>query len=429
MGVGASYSHPEVVRVAENRKALALEGTGLKEPEETGRKNTLSVLLGAAFLMATSAIGPGFLTQTAVFTEKLQAAFAFAILSSILIDVVVQLNIWRILAVSGMRAQDVANRVLPGLGYFLAFAVAIGGLVFNVGNIGGAAMGLNVLGGVPLPVGAAVSAVIAIFLFLRKEMGAAMDRFTQILGFVMIAMVGYMVFRTHPPVTLALKEAVLPSTIDWMIVLTLVGGTVGGYISFAGAHRIIDAGITGRENLPSISKGAINAIGITGVMRFFLFLAILGVVLMGHKLDPANPPASAFQIGAGDMGYKIFGVILWAAGITSVVGASYTSISFLRTLFGSVSRQHRWWMVGFIVASTTLFTTLGKPVKLLIFAGSINGLILPLALVSVLLAAYRKDIVGDYRHPKWMTACGYLMAAFTLWMGVKSLGAISTLLK
>ena len=44
-----------------------------------------SVLIGAAFLMATSAIGPGFLTQTAVFTDKLKAAFAFAILVSMAI--------------------------------------------------------------------------------------------------------------------------------------------------------------------------------------------------------------------------------------------------------------------------------------------------------------------------------------------------------
>ena len=113
-----------------------LDATGGKS-----KKEILSVLLGAAFLMATSAIGPGFLTQTAVFTEKMKAAFAFAIFTSILIDVIVQLNIWRILAVSGMRAQDVANKVLPGLGYFLAFAVALGGLVFNIGNVGGAAMG------------------------------------------------------------------------------------------------------------------------------------------------------------------------------------------------------------------------------------------------------------------------------------------------
>ena len=36
-----------------------------------------SAILGAAFLMATSAIGPGFLTQTSLFTEQLLTSFGF----------------------------------------------------------------------------------------------------------------------------------------------------------------------------------------------------------------------------------------------------------------------------------------------------------------------------------------------------------------
>ena len=39
----------------------------------THRRNAV---LGAAFLMATSAIGPGFLTQTATFTNTLLAVLA-----------------------------------------------------------------------------------------------------------------------------------------------------------------------------------------------------------------------------------------------------------------------------------------------------------------------------------------------------------------
>ena len=101
-----------------------------------------SLLLGAAFLMATSSIGPGFLTQTTVFTAQFAASFGFVILASILLDIGAQLNIWRIIAVSENRAQDIANKVLPGLGYFLAFLVVLGGLAFNIGNIGGPASGL-----------------------------------------------------------------------------------------------------------------------------------------------------------------------------------------------------------------------------------------------------------------------------------------------
>ena len=390
---------------------------------------TMSVLIGAAFLMATSAIGPGFITQTTVFTNDLKAAFAFAILISILIDIIVQLNVWRILAVSGLRGQDVANKVLPGLGYFLAFAVALGGLAFNIGNVGGAALGFNVILGVDQIYGGIISAIIAIIIFLWKDLGKAMDKFAQLLGFVMIALIAYVVITTAPPIGNAIKESVMPSEIRWPVILTLVGGTVGGYITFSGAHRIIDAGITGHENIHRINIAATNGIVITGIMRFLLFLAILGVVVAGHTLDSSNPAASAFRIAAGDVGYRIFGVILWAASITSVVGCSYTSVSFLRTLFKFVEDYYRYWIIGFIIASTTILTSIGSPVTLLVLAGSINGLILPLSLTSILLAAHRKDIIGSYKHPIWLTAIGWIMVVFTAWLGWTALQGLSGLIK
>ena len=114
------------------------------------KESAVSVLIGAAFLMATSAIGPGFLTQTTVFTDQLKAAFAFAIVVSIIIDIIVQLNIWRILGVSREARAGRRQRSLPGPRYFIAILVAIGGLHFNIGNVGGAAMGLNVICGLPL---------------------------------------------------------------------------------------------------------------------------------------------------------------------------------------------------------------------------------------------------------------------------------------
>src|SRR5262245_30344014 len=140
-----------------------------------------SELIGAAFLMATSAIGPGFLTQTAVFTVELLASFGFVILISILLDIGTQLNIWRILAVSERRAQDVANSVWPGLGYLLAFLILIGGLAFNVGNIAGAGLGMNVMFGIQTSYGAAISALIAILIFVVKEAGKLMDGFAKLL--------------------------------------------------------------------------------------------------------------------------------------------------------------------------------------------------------------------------------------------------------
>lgn len=381
------------------------------------QESNWSLLLGAAFLMATSAIGPGFLTQTTVFTQQLAASFGFVILVSILLDIGAQMNIWRILVVSERRAQDVANLVFPGLGYILAFLIVFGGLAFNIGNIAGAGLGANVLFGVTPEMGALFSAVIAVAIFVVKEAGKLMDRFTQILGFLMIGLTIYVVFTANPPVGEAVVKTFAPDTIDVLAIVTLVGGTVGGYITFAGGHRLLDAGVKGVAALPQVTKGAVSAIGIASIMRIFLFLAALGVVAQGLAIDPANPPASVFQLAAGDIGYKLFGIIMWAAAITSVIGAAYTSVSFIRTFAPALEKHHQWITVGFIAVSTLVFVSIGRPVKVLIIAGALNGLILPLSLGVMLIAAYKQTIVGDYKHPIWMTAFGALVVVTMGYMG------------
>ncbi|MGK7378717.1 NRAMP family divalent metal transporter [Planococcus sp. 1R117A] len=385
-------------------------------------KNTnRSILLGAAFLMATSAIGPGFLTQTTVFTEQLLASFGFVILISIIIDIGAQTNIWRIIAVSGKRAQDIANDVLPGLGYFLALLVVMGGLAFNIGNIAGAGLGINVLFGFDPKVGALISGLIAVGIFVVKEAGRAMDRFAQILGFVMIGLTLYVMITAQPPIGEAVVKTFVPDTISIFAIVTLVGGTVGGYITFAGGHRLIDAGLTGRAAVPQVTRSSIYAIGIASLMRIILFLAVLGVVSQGLSLDPANPPASVFQLAAGNIGYKIFGVVLWAAAITSVVGAAYTSVSFIRTFSPVLDKYNRWLVITFIVISTTVFVIVGQPVLILILVGSLNGLILPIALGIMLVAAHKAKIVGDYKHPLWMTIFGIVIVVTMAWMGIYTL--------
>jgi Mn2+/Fe2+ NRAMP family transporter len=369
-------------------------------------------LLGAAFLMATSAIGPGFLTQTAYFTTQFAASFGFVILASIVLDIGAQLNVWRIVVVAQRRAQDVANALLPGLGHALAALVVFGGLVFNIGNVAGAGLGVGVVFGIPVEAGAVLSALAAVGLFLSKEAARTMDRFVLLLGFVMIGLTSYVAITARPPLGEAAVRAVAPVVeaaerpAFLLAIVTLVGGTVGGYITFAGAHRLLDAGVRGVEALPQVTRSSVSGILVTAVMRVVLFLAALGVVAQGLTPDPSNPPASVFRLAAGEFGYRLFGVVMWAAAISSVAGSAYTSVSFLRTLSPTIERRRTWFVVGFILVSTVVFLIVGRPVRLLILAGAVNGLILPIALGVMLAAAHRHGIVGDYRHPRWMTFAG-----------------------
>ncbi|MDO8223745.1 NRAMP family divalent metal transporter [Bacillus cabrialesii] len=393
-----------------------------QQKKTAGKKaGSWSLLMGAAFLMATSAIGPGFLTQTATFTNTLAASFGFVILISIILDIFAQTNVWRIIAVSGKRGQEIANMVLPGLGYFIAILVVLGGLAFNIGNIGGAGLGLQVLFGIKPETGALISAVIAILIFVIKEAGKAMDRFTQIAGFAMIILTLYVAITSAPPVGHAVANTFAPEHISIFAIVTLVGGTVGGYITFAGGHRLLDAGIKGKESIPQVTKSSVVGILITSVMRIALFLAVLGVVSKGLHIDESNPAASVFKLAAGNVGYKIFGLIMWSAAITSVIGAAYTSVSFFKTFSPKIEKNSRGIIIGFIVVSTLAFVTIGQPAKILVLVGSLNGLILPIALGTLLVAAYKKNIVGDYKHPLWLTGTGALVVIVMAVMGIYTL--------
>ena len=390
-----------------------------------------SVLIGAAFIMATSAIGPGFLVQTAKFTNDVKANFGFVILVSVLLAMIVQLNVWRVLCVSELRGQDVANRLLPGLGYFVAFLVALGGLVFNIGNVGGGALGFNALLGIPKMAGYFISGGVAIAIFLLKNATKAMDTLTKVLGGCMIIVIFIVILIVKPPIGLAVKDTFLPSeSMKNLIpaILTLLGGTVGGYITFSGAHRLIDAKITKEENLAEINRSSVMGIGIATLVRILLFLAVLGVVVKGIALAAENPAADAFRKGAGEIGYRFFGLVLLSAAITSIVGAAYTSVSFLKTFNKNIEKHEKWVIIGFIVISTIIMAIAGNPATLLILAGSLNGLILPVTLGICLIASQKKSIMGEsYKHPKVLLILGIIVVVITAYLGIVSLGSLTKL--
>jgi len=125
----------------------------------------------------------------------------------------------------------------------------------------------------------------------------------------MIAIVLFIVFKTNPPWGEVAVKSILPDNYGVLMLpmITLIGGVVGGYTSFSGAHRLLDGGIVGLENVRNVTHSATIGILIAGFMRTILFLAILGVVTGGVVLGKTNPMADAFQSAAGQFGHRLGG--------------------------------------------------------------------------------------------------------------------------
>ena len=174
-------------------------------------------------------------------------------------------------------------------------------------------------------------------------------------------------------------------------------------------------------------------------MECLLFLAVLGTCTAGGVwvaenadaiANAGNPAAEAFKIAAGTIGYKMFGLCLFSAGISSVIGAAFTSVSFLKTLHPFIAKNEKWFVIGFITFSMTIAATLGNAGKLLVLAGAVNGLILPITLGTMLVASRNKKVVGeDYKHPMWLTVLGFIVFVLAAYIGIKAVPGILNLFK
>ena len=412
-------------------------------PSELNKTNkpSLSVLFGAAFLMATSAIGPGFMTQTSKFTAEQGAKLILVILLVICMDIIAQINIWSTICVANKRAQDIANTMLPGLGVFIAILVAIGGLAFNVGNCGGVALGFNAMFGIPEKIGSVIAGALGILIFANKSAKTVMDKVSTTLAAIILGTILVVAIISQPPVGDVVGSFSQIGEIPSMFtcITTLLGGSCGGYIAFSGAHRLMDAGTCGVENVGNARRSVLMGCCTSGVVRILLFLAVLGTCTAGGVwvaenanaiATAGNPAAEAFRLAAGTIGYKMFGLCLFSAGISSVVGAAFTSVSFLKTLHPFIAKNEKWFVIGFITFSTIIAATLGNAGKLLVLAGAVNGLILPITLGTMLLASRNKKIVGeDYKHPMWMTVLGFVVFVLAAYIGIKAVPGILNLFK
>ena len=62
---------------------------------------------------------------------------------------------------------------------------------------------------------------------------------------------------------------------------------------------------------------------------------------------------------------------------------------------------------------------LGQPAKLLVLAGALNGLILPITLGICLMAAKKKSIMGEnYSHPMVLLILGVIVVIISAYLGI-----------
>lgn len=395
----------------------------MNKKEQSSSRVAFSATLGAALVTATTQVGPGFTTQSALFGAQLLGAFFICVIVALFLDILTQANVYRIVCHTGKHGQEIAAAIHPAVGYGLTTIVVFGVCVFQFSNVSGTGLGMSALFGTIAEVSTVLCGLIAMAVFLSRSANKIINILAQVLGAVLILMALVLVFIAQPPlkeIPVQMAQADVSSLL--LPTITILGSVCGGYGAYIGSHRLLDSGVSGSENYYLYKRT--QALGTTTVyvLRVLLVLVTFGAVMHGASIDMSNPAPSSYQAVAGMFGYRLYGAVILAAGTTTILGAAAIFLSFTKTYFRWIQEHERLTSIIFIGICTIVDVFLGQPVNLVVAAGSINTLVLPFTMLVMLIASHSKRIMGeDYKHPVWMTAGAAAVFVLSAYLSTKNL--------
>lgn len=409
-----------------------------------GRKARRHRRLGPGLLVAAAFIGPGTVTTASVVGASTGYVLLWALVFSIVATVVLQEMSARLGVVSREGLGEAlrttfANPVFKVVAVVLVVAaITFGNAAFETGNILGAALGLQVMVGLPTAVWAVVIGTCA-FALLATGAYRVVER--ALVALVVLMSVVFLVtaVMVRPSVGEFLSGVFAPSIPPGALltVIALIGTTVVPYNLFLHASSVQEkwpeSVPTGRA-LAESRTDTVLAITLGGLITLAIVSTAAAAFFgTGAEIESAGQMAEQLEPLLGAGAKYFFAAGLLAAGLTSAItaplAAAYATSGALgwRRDLGSRPFQAVW---AAIIVFGTVFAVIGtSPVAAIVFAQAANGLLLPVVAVFLLIVMNRSDLLGEFRNGPVANVLGVAVVLVVTGFGVfqilRALGVVS----
>jgi NRAMP (natural resistance-associated macrophage protein)-like metal ion transporter len=308
-------------------------------------------------------------------------------------------------------------------------------LIANTINIGANLGAMGAAAALLVPVHPAVLMIFFTALILVLEIFVSYKTYARILKWLALALLAYpiTVFMVHQPWLTLLKSTLVPYIqFDFaflFIITAVLGTTISPYMFFWEASQeteeVREKHIT-KQGIPHITKGFMrrlrldNFLGmLSSQIAMWSILVVGGTVLhsngitnIGTVADAARalePLVSTFP-NSGFLAQLIFSAGIIGLGLLAVpvlsASASYALAGSLEWKAGLNRKLRR--ARGFY-AIITVATVVGlvinfigiNPIKALVFAAVLNGVIAVPMIFIIARLAEREDVMGDHRSRRW----------------------------
>jgi manganese transport protein len=294
----------------------------------------------------------------------------------------------------------------------------------DVAEVVGAALGLNLLFGIPLFTAALIAGAGAFGILALQQIGfRRLEAAIAALAGVVLVSFGFEIFWAKPDGGDVASHLLVPGFTDTESILlatAIIGATVMPHVVYLHSaltqRRIVGRNDAERRQILRFEKiDVVIAMVIAGAVNLSMMIMAAALFNVGGLtgIDSIEGAFDGLKVAVSDNAATVFGVALLASGFAS---------SSVGTMAGQVVMQ------GFIERRIPIFlrraitlapalVVLGlglDPTDALVISQVVLSFGIPFALIPLLLIARKREVMGPMTNPRWLTAIAAVLAAMII---------------
>ncbi len=385
--------------------------------------------LGPAFIAAVAYIDPGNFATNIAGGAKFGYLLLWVVLGANLIAMVVQTQSAKLGIATGKNLAELCREKFSrrsAIGLWLQAELVA--MACDIAEVVGAALGLNLLFGIPLfPAGVIAGAGAFAILALQQKGFRRLEAGITVLVGVVVASFAFELFDASPDAGEIGRHLVVPGfagTESILLATGIIGATVMPHVIYLHSaltqKRIIGHDDKERRKILGFERvDVIIALSLAGLVNLSMMI-VAAALFHGSGLtgvDSIDGAFEGFKTLVSDRAATVFGIALLASGFAS---------SSVGTMAGQVVMQ------GFLQRRIPIFirraVTLAPalivlaigidPTDALVASQVVLSFGIPFALVPLLMLTSSQKVMGALVNPRWLTGIAGVLAAMIIALNV-----------
>ena len=385
--------------------------------------------LGPAFVAAVAYVDPGNFATNIAGGAKFGYLLLWVVLTANLIAMLVQTQSAKLGIATGRNLAELcrerfSRRTSIGL-WLQAELVA---MACDVAEIVGAALGLNLLFGIPLfPAGVLAGIGAFTILGLQQAGFRRLEAGITVLVGVVVGSFVYELFDAGPSGGEIAKHLVLPGfagSESLLLATGIIGATVMPHVIYLHSaltqRRVPGRNVEERKRILGFERvDVVIALSLAGLVNLAMMI-VAAALFHGGGLTGVETIDGAYeglQKLVSDRAATVFGIALLASGFAS---SSVGTMAGQVVMEGFVRRRIPLFVRRAItLAPALLVLAVGlDPTDALVGSQVVLSFGIPFALVPLLMIAANKEVMGELANPRWLSALAGVLASLIIALNV-----------